>query len=186
MDGVDDDESYVKNLATSRQVAPDDYVAAEEAKDPVPPKRKNAKRSRSISGTAAKGGNASDSTKSEVGGTVDSYGRRPSKKQKRATLKTEPISTSKQQPFTFNHPTLFTHDTHILPEPADGFPNWFMRRIPRPVTVGRTKADTFYYSPKLGLRFRSKPEVQRFLAVLKSSRGDEAKAIVKFKFRERR
>jgi len=40
--------------------------------------------------------------------------------------------------------------------------------------------DTFYYSPKLGLKFRSKPDVRLFLAAMDSSGGYEAEAISKF------
>jgi len=65
-------------------------------------------------------------------------------------------------------------------EPAEGFPKgWMMRRFKR--SGGSRHEDRYYYSPKMKYKFRSRPEVTRFLAVLKRSGGNEAAAIEKFR-----
>lgn len=64
-------------------------------------------------------------------------------------------------------------------QPAVDFPEgWITRTIPRPKGE---KTDTYYFSPILGFKFRSKPEVRRFLAELSECGGDEGKAVLAFK-----
>lgn len=60
--------------------------------------------------------------------------------------------------------------------------NWMMQRIPRPQSSSSgTRFDTFVYSPGLGIRFRGKAPALRFVALVKTSRGDEKKAFAKYK-----
>jgi hypothetical protein len=68
-------------------------------------------------------------------------------------------------------------------KPAEGFPDgWTRQLVPRSSTRSRA-VDTYYYSPK-GLKFRSKPEVNRFLALLEeNSDVDEETAYDKLKRR---
>ena len=55
--------------------------------------------------------------------------------------------------------------------PAEGMPlNWIVRKVPRP---NGKHSDSYYYSPKEGHKFRSKPAVRRFLDCLKMTNGDE-------------
>ena len=56
--------------------------------------------------------------------------------------------------------------------------NWTVRKIPR---AKSNDQDSYYYSPVMGYRFRSKPEVNRFLECVKQSNGDEILAIGKFR-----
>ena len=71
-------------------------------------------------------------------------------------------------------------DSKFPMEPADEFPKgWMKNRIPRAGSNGKKKDDVYWYSPKLKFKFRSKPEVRRFLESLKGAGGDEAKAILK-------
>lgn len=73
-------------------------------------------------------------------------------------------------------------------EPSDKFPpsGWTMEQVPRSARQSGTNSkpfDTYYYSPKLRLKFRSRPEVKRFIALLESSDNDEEKAFSNFKGR---
>ena len=68
----------------------------------------------------------------------------------------------------------------VDPEPAEGFPEgWTTRTVRRANATSGKTADTFWYSPKLGLKFRSRPEVRKFLSALESTGGDETLAIKK-------
>jgi len=68
--------------------------------------------------------------------------------------------------------------------PADDFPGgWTMQSVPRTKVAGKKPFDTYYYSPKLGLKFRSRPEVKRFIALLDICDDDEEKAFAIFKGR---
>ncbi|KAK1742001.1 hypothetical protein QTG54_007574 [Skeletonema marinoi] len=68
--------------------------------------------------------------------------------------------------------------------PADDFPGgWKMQSVPRTKVAGKKPFDTYYYSPKLGLKFRSRPEVKRFIALLDICDDDEEKAFAIFKGR---
>ncbi|KAL3815425.1 hypothetical protein ACHAXA_009170 [Cyclostephanos tholiformis] len=77
------------------------------------------------------------------------------------------------------HPTLTEKERQLPAKPAEGFPaGWVVRQKPREKTVeGGPRVDTFWYSPEKNFRFRSKPEVRRFLEALKTSDGDETVAI---------
>lgn len=68
-------------------------------------------------------------------------------------------------------------------KPVEGFPDgWTRQLVPRSSTSSRA-VDTYYYSPK-GLKFRSRPEVNRFLALLEeNSDMDEETAYEKLKRR---
>jgi len=97
-----------------------------------------------------------------------------------ASSKTTLRKRSKSSPRK-GHPTVGENDLHIATEPAEGFPaGWVIRKVPRS-TKGAKADDTYYYSPILQYKFRSKPEVRRFLEALNISGGDEAVAIEKFK-----
>lgn len=67
--------------------------------------------------------------------------------------------------------------------PAEGFPSgWTKQEVPRSTTSSKV-VDIYYYSPK-GLKFRSRPEVNRFLALLEeNSDMDEETAYDKLKRR---
>lgn len=65
--------------------------------------------------------------------------------------------------------------------PADEFPTgWTMQNVPRKNSKSKRPFDTYYYSPELKLKFRSRPEVKRFIELLESSDNDEMKAKAKF------
>ena len=68
-------------------------------------------------------------------------------------------------------------------ELAVGFPQgWKKRVVPRMhTTEGKKSADTYYYSPVKGYKFRSRPEVQLFLGLLGKAMGDENIAIEVFR-----
>lgn len=83
------------------------------------------------------------------------------------------------------HSTVSEKDACFPTEPAEGFPHWVIRRIPRANKGAKNSQDKFYYSPKLGLKFRSKPDVIRFLAIMERVGGDEAEAFAKFGRRQR-
>jgi hypothetical protein len=70
-------------------------------------------------------------------------------------------------------------------EPDDEFPpsGWVTQHVPRKIGTSNRPVDTYYYSPKLQLKFRSKPEVKRFVALLDSSGNDEEKAFAEFRGR---
>jgi len=78
-----------------------------------------------------------------------------------------------------------TRELQYPTTPAANFPNgWVTRTVPRLTTnkEGQQASDLYYYSPQLGYKFRSKPEVQRFLdCVEKVSNGDERIAIGEFR-----
>jgi len=75
-------------------------------------------------------------------------------------------------------------EKEIESEPATEFPSgWTMKHVPRKNGTKSRPCDTYYYSPKLRLKFRSRPEVKRFIALLDSSDNDEMKAHAKFKRR---
>jgi len=78
-----------------------------------------------------------------------------------------------------------TRELQYPTTPAANFPNgWVTRTVPRLTTnkEGQQTSDLYYYSPQLGYKFRSKPEVQRFLdCVSKVSNGDERIAIGEFR-----
>jgi len=77
-----------------------------------------------------------------------------------------------------------TRELQYPTTPAVNFPNgWVTRSVPRLSTKeGQQTSDLYYYSPQLGYKFRSKPEVQRFLDCIdKVSNGDERVAIGEFR-----
>lgn len=81
----------------------------------------------------------------------------------------------------FDHATTTDRDKTFPAEPAEGFPkNWTIRRISRLSKLSK-KRDLIWFSPKLGLRFKSRRDALAYVDVLKRCRGDEAKAIEKFK-----
>ncbi len=78
---------------------------------------------------------------------------------------------------TVPHPTLTDRDLlyPAMPAEADGFPSrWVVRRVPREKRGDRI--ETYFCSPDLGLKFRSRPEARRFLLRLAEADGDEAAA----------
>lgn len=78
------------------------------------------------------------------------------------------------------HPTVSEKDAHLPTEPADGFPDgWVARRIPR-LNPADKRTDRNWYSPKLGLKFRSKAEALRFVEKLEEAKGDEAAAMMEY------
>ena len=64
-------------------------------------------------------------------------------------------------------------------EPVEDLHGWKLRRIPR-ISSQKT-SDTFYYSPQQNYKFRSKPEVSRFLDCLQQANGNEEVAIGMFR-----
>lgn len=64
--------------------------------------------------------------------------------------------------------------------PATEFPaGWTLQNVPRKSATSTKTFDTYYYSPQLKLKFRSRPEVRRFIALLENSDNDEVKAEAK-------
>ena len=101
---------------------------------------------------------------------------RPAKEPKsKATPAKKPGSAKKEKA----HPTVSEREERFNAEVAEEFPKgWTLRRIPRSGSLTTTKAeDTYYYSPVRKWRFRSRPEVNRFIECLKKSGGDEDTAI---------
>ncbi|KAL7532858.1 hypothetical protein ACHAXR_008362, partial [Thalassiosira sp. AJA248-18] len=81
-----------------------------------------------------------------------------------------------------SHPT-DENDVHIFAGLAEGLPEgWVTRRIPRSGDSSH-RGDIYWYSPKNKFKFRSKPDVQRFLTRLGQTNGDESAAILLFKKR---
>ena len=81
---------------------------------------------------------------------------------------------------TTNHPTVSEKDEHIPTDPAEDFPEgWVVRRLPR-LNPNDKRTDRNWYSPKLGLKFRSKADAMRFLEKLEEANGNEAAAIVEY------
>jgi hypothetical protein len=97
---------------------------------------------------------------------------------KKSPQKASPKKTV--QSTQFDHTTTTDRDTTFPAEPAEGFPkNWTIRRIYR--ISNDKRYDLIWFSPKLGLRFNSRRDALAYVDVLKRCRGDEAKAIKKFK-----
>jgi hypothetical protein len=72
-------------------------------------------------------------------------------------------------------------DLEYPAELATEFPSgWTLRRIPRSSTNNRT-SDIYYFSPQENFKFRSRPEVSRFLDYLQQTNGNEAAAISLFR-----
>ena len=66
-------------------------------------------------------------------------------------------------------------------EPVEDLPyGWTLRRIPRASSNHKT-CDVYYYSPREQFKFRSRPEVSRFLDYLQQTGGDEIAAIGLFR-----
>ena len=112
----------------------------------------------------------------EATGEVDEYGQ---------SDKLLPENSSFCDPVeSFNptgHPTVSDKDAHLPTEPAgEGFPDgWVIRRITRK-NLADKRTDRNWYSPKLGLRFRTKTDALRFLEKLENTQGDEVAAITDF------
>ena len=97
---------------------------------------------------------------------------------KKSPQKQSPKKTAVQS--TLDHATTTDRDKTFPAEPAEGFPkNWTIRRISR--QSNDKKRDLIWFTPKLGLRFKSRRDALAYVDVLKRCRGDEAKAIVQFK-----
>lgn len=97
---------------------------------------------------------------------------------KKSPQKSSPKKTV--QSTQFDHATTTDRDKTFPAEPAEGFPkNWTIRRISR--LSHDKKRDLAWFTPKLGLRFKSRRDALAYVDVLKRCRGDEAKAIEKFK-----
>eukprot|EP00985_Skeletonema_marinoi_P019689 scaffold11395_cov182-Skeletonema_marinoi.AAC.4 len=83
------------------------------------------------------------------------------------------------------HPTVSAKEAEIPSEAAEGFPDgWVTRRLPRN-NANDPRMDRYFYSPKLGLKFRSKDDAKRFLNKVEDANGDEAEAIIAFHGRKR-
>ncbi len=83
------------------------------------------------------------------------------------------------------HPTVGERDLEIPSVAAEGFPDgWVTRRLPRN-NVNDPRMDKYWYSPKLGLKFRNKDDAKRFLNKLEDANGDESEAIIAFHGRKR-
>eukprot|EP00986_Skeletonema_menzelii_P009030 scaffold3995_cov133-Skeletonema_menzelii.AAC.3 len=83
------------------------------------------------------------------------------------------------------HPTVSERDAEIPSEAAEGFPDgWVTRRLPRH-NANDPRMDKYWYSPKLGLKFRNKDDAKRFLNKLEDANGDESEAIIAFHGRKR-
>jgi len=79
------------------------------------------------------------------------------------------------------HATLSKRNSLIPLQPVDGFPSgWVSHKIPRPGSQVARSKDTYYYSPKNKLRFRSKVQARRFLDTLEKVGGDEMMAIERY------
>ncbi|KAL3785664.1 LOW QUALITY PROTEIN: hypothetical protein HJC23_001935 [Cyclotella cryptica] len=66
-------------------------------------------------------------------------------------------------------------DAGIPAEPLKGFPEgWSQRRFPRTnASGGKHKEDSFFYTPKMKIKLRSKTQAQDLLAKLAETGGDE-------------
>jgi hypothetical protein len=64
----------------------------------------------------------------------------------------------------------------IAMRPSEDFPGWFVRYVPRKSGAG----DYYYYSPCQKFKFRSRPEVRRFIEILERT-GNEKDAMSAFK-----
>lgn len=81
---------------------------------------------------------------------------------------------------TTRHPTVSDAHRHLPTEPVDGMPDgWVLRRIPRRNPSDK-RSDSYFYSPKLGLKFRARTDALRFIDILESVNGDESAAIMKY------
>eukprot|EP00804_Cyclotella_cryptica_P009216 CCRYP_021051-RA/>CCRYP_021051-RA protein AED:0.03 eAED:0.03 QI:195/1/1/1/1/1/8/677/2245 len=68
-------------------------------------------------------------------------------------------------------------DLAYPPQPVEDLPpGWILRRIPRGCT-NRKASDVYYFSPIMGYKFRSRPEVARYLECLQHANGNEEVAI---------
>jgi len=76
-------------------------------------------------------------------------------------------------------PPLTNKESKISVLPASEFgEGWKVRKVPR---SNGTHTDSYYYSPIMGYKFRSKAEVGRFLEHLEEANGDESIAIDMYK-----
>ena len=70
---------------------------------------------------------------------------------------------------------LFVSYKQYTAQKAKGLPaGWTSRKIPR---SSGDKSDTLYFSPDMEYRFRTKPDVQKFLEHLKTASGNEVEAM---------
>ena len=88
--------------------------------------------------------------------------------------KAQNVSSTSDMPSNYRKPS--DRDLSYPAEPVDDLHGWTLRRIPRINSQTKT-SDTFYYSPLQNYKFRSKPEVSRFLGCLQQANGDEEVAI---------
>lgn len=79
------------------------------------------------------------------------------------------------------YPTVSKKESLYPAKPAE-FPSWTIRRIPRAQVRSKKgpSKDDYFYSPILGIRFRSKLDVRRFLKCCLSTNGKEEAAFEKF------
>ena len=93
-------------------------------------------------------------------------------------------AVSKDKMLPYNHPTASEEEMQYPAEPATDLPKlWVTRRIPRKKKSRNIKprSDIFWYSPKLGLRFKSKRDALNFVEVCKQCRRNEENAIKMFR-----
>ncbi|KAL3775704.1 hypothetical protein ACHAWO_011904 [Cyclotella atomus] len=68
-------------------------------------------------------------------------------------------------------------------EPAEGLTEgWMQKRVPRPNGKG---VDTYFFSPKLKIRCRSKPEAKKMIVKMEETAGDETAAWAMLKEEEK-
>ena len=125
--------------------------------------------SQTVKPTEPVGSNPSSSTQ-DVPDKKRADGNKTFKRSKHKEAAKSVKESSTQKP-----PTIGTSDSNPM-EPSVEFPGWLVKCVPR-----KTKGHDFYYfSPQLQFKFRSRPEVRRFIELLKE-RGDEATAMDDFK-----
>merc|ERR1712060_454528 len=75
-------------------------------------------------------------------------------------------------------PRMIESDAKRPAKQDPAFPEgWLVRVFIRKSITTNKRADNYWYSPQLGLKFNSRVMVRRFLQVLDKAGGDEAKAI---------
>lgn len=125
----------------------------------------------------------SSPTKQEASSSSKKINRNSPSPSKTHTGRAKPTKSlyphSKQNEFSF--PTGHAV-AHLPAEPAPEFGDgWTTRTLVRANSKGSKSSDTYYYSPVMQFKFRSKIQVEKFLQCLEKSNGDEAKAIFEFK-----
>ena len=91
------------------------------------------------------------------------------------------VTATPSKNLSSNYRKTSERDLLYPPEAAEDLPpGWISRRIPRASTNNKT-GDVYYFSPNTGYKFRSRPEVARFLECLQQADGNEDVAITLFR-----